>query len=135
VNYWAVAAAYVASLFGGGILARYAVIALKRSIDEKYDPKESRLALLDWSVGLAERAIVTTLVIWAPTTTVAFIGGWMALKFAANWDKREATGDFNAQQSMARHRLAGLVGSAISLAVAIAAGLSAHPQSLTAWAK
>lgn len=134
MNPWVLTAAYSFSLLGGQFLAREWVVLLKRQINKSYDPKSARLALLDWSVGFLERGIVTTLVIWAPSLTGPFVGGWMALKFAANWDKREVGGEFEAQQDVARSRLIGLVGSVVSLGVAIGAGVAAHPHSLLVWA-
>jgi hypothetical protein len=36
-------------------------------------------------VGITERAVALTLVIWAPRYLVTFIGGWILLKFAIGW--------------------------------------------------
>ncbi len=78
---------------------------------------------MDIWVGVTERAIATTLFIWAPTQLAFFIGGWVAAKLAAGWGKRTdddaAVGHFRA-----------LVGNAVSFAIALAAGVLAHPASL-----
>jgi hypothetical protein len=123
---------YAISLGGGGLLARYWVVFLKKRIDPQYD-STTRLGVLDWSLGILERAITTTLIIWAPTLAAPFIGGWVALKFAANWEKRDVDGDFHAQQQIARHRLTGIVGSTISIVVAVAVGLALNPHAIQAW--
>src|SRR4051812_35514460 len=39
----------------------------------------------DFVFGTAERSIATCLFIWAPGYLGAFIGGWIALKYGANW--------------------------------------------------
>jgi len=78
-------------------------------------------------VGGTERAIATTLVIWAPDILAGFVGGWVLLKVAANWQRRSGA------EYGQRHLLA-LVGSAVSFAVAIAAGFLQRTSSLAAWA-
>lgn len=130
---WAIAVAYPISILGGGLLAKYWVVHLKKCIDKEYNPRVARSPDLDWSIGVIERGITTTLVIWAPSLAPVFVGGWVTLKFAANWDKRVSGEEFEAQQKMARQRLTGLIGSAISLTVAIGAGVLAHPHSLRTW--
>jgi hypothetical protein len=133
MSIYGVIISYVVSLIGGHFIAGFSVIYLKRSIDSTYDPKTSRNTAIDWSIGIIERGITTTLVIWAPSLAGPFIGGWIALKFAANWDKRAVAGDDIAQQNIARHRLVGIVGSCVSLIVAVAVALIIHPMSLSAW--
>jgi hypothetical protein len=74
---------------------------------------------LDFWLGATERIVVTTLVIWAPTYVAAFIGGWVASKFAANWYRRDNT-DANRKGT-----LIALIGNVASFAIAIGAGLIA----------
>lgn len=77
--------------------------------------------------GGFERAIITTLVIWLPTTTITFIGGWMALKLAGGWGKL--------QEPDVRNRatyFAGLLGSVVSIGFAIWFGYCANPGAIGA---
>jgi hypothetical protein len=129
MNLYIVLGAYAVSLLGGGVIAGAWVDFLRRGIDSNYDRKKSRLRRLDWSIGLVERTICTTLVIWAPVMVPGFVGGWIALKFAANWQTRK-DGD---ERVLARQRMGFLIGSAASMAIAICAGVFAHPSALKAW--
>jgi len=109
---WLAAVAYLLSLGGGWVIAGAGVYYMRRLIDQRRD----FLRWTDVFVGCTERAIATTLVILAPPLLPGFIGGWVALKFAANWQRK--VGDDVGPPS-----LIALVGSAISFAAAIAAGL------------
>jgi hypothetical protein len=120
---------YLISVFAGGVLAETWVDFMRRGFDKNYDPTVRRTHRLNWSIGILERAICTTLVIWTPSLVPGFVGGWITLKFAANWKMRHE-GD---PEMDARNRLASLVGMVISFTVAIACGLFAHPSSLKAW--
>jgi hypothetical protein len=42
-------------------------------------------ANFDGRLGIAERSIVTTMVIWTAKLVVGFIASWMALKVAGCW--------------------------------------------------
>ena len=53
-----------------------------------------------------------------PDYLAGFIGGWVALKFAANWKRQGLDADDN----VTRGSLLALVGSVISFAVAIGDG-------------
>lgn len=78
---------------------------------------------LDVWVGFTERAIATTLFIWAPAQLPLFIGGWIAAKIAGAWGRIT-------DQSYAPAHLVALVGNALSFAIAIVGGMVAHPASL-----
>ena len=43
----------------------------------------------DLYVGIAERFVAIVLTVWCIPSLPAFIGGWIALKFAVNWKRRE----------------------------------------------
>ena len=47
-----------------------------------------------------ERAVATTLVAFAPSYLATFIGGWVALKFAANWKRQSDNDPASAQGSL-----------------------------------
>ena len=76
---------------------------------------------LDLWVGITERAVATTMVIWAPKLLPLFIGGWVTAKLAAGWS---FTGT---EQRYAVARVIALVGNAFSFSIAIAAGIFADP--------
>lgn len=125
-------AAYLVSIFVGGLSARYFVDFLHAGIDKNYNWKRHRLLRLDWSLGIVERVITTTLVVAAPKMVPAFVGGWVALKFAANWQQRKGNED-EAELHVAQKRLSSLIGSAISLSIAVLCGLWINHDALTAW--
>jgi hypothetical protein len=58
----------------------------------------------------------------------AFIGGWVALKFAVGWQRY-------AGEAEAGGAMVALIGNVISFAVAIAIGLTVNPSALETWAK
>ena len=124
----------LAANYVGGLLAREWVIYLRTKIDKNYKPAEERLPSVDWSLGSIERLTTMGLMILAPALVPVFIGGWTALKFAANWRVRMPTSEEPREQDkVARQRLTFLVGSAASLAVAIAAGIILNPGAIAAW--
>lgn len=83
------------------------------------------LRWLDVWVGFTERAIATTLFIWAPKQLPLFIGGWIVAKLAAAWSRQQS-------QDYAPAHVIALVGNALSFVVAIAAGMMVRPESLAA---
>jgi len=78
---------------------------------------------LDVWVGFTERAIATTLFIWAPRQLPLFIGGWGVAKLAAGWGRHQ-------DPNYAPAHVIALVGNALSFTVAIAAGMLVRPESL-----
>ena len=46
-----------------------------------------RFEVIPLTIGLFERAIITTLVIWIPASTGAFVGGWFMVKAVGGWAK------------------------------------------------
>lgn len=116
--------AYMVSIFGGYIITGGSMWIMYRSIGQK----RRIFRWMHFWVGAAERAVATTLVIWGPSQLGGFIGGWMALKIAANWNRRIEVNNNN------NHLLA-LVGSVVSLSVAIAAGIAINRSALVIWAK
>lgn len=110
------------SWVGGHYLAKWSVLLLRNKVGIHRD--QSPIVL--W-LGGTERIVTTTLVIFAPSYVPAFIGGWIALKFALGW-KRYAGPDAKPSGIIA------MIGNVISFAVAIAAGLLVQ-QALHIWAR
>ncbi len=113
---------YTLSIFGGWAICWALLAGMRRTLgmgNYAFDP----LALY---VGGTERAVVTTLVIFTPAYVPAFIGGWVVLKIAAGWGRRQGN---DAEKG---HFLA-LVGSVISFAIAIGVGLWLDPSALSVW--
>lgn len=81
----------------------------------------NRPHILDWFVGGIERSTATYLMIFVPTLLAPFVGGWMALKLAANWQRRTPRGD---PTLLNRQTLAALVGSGLSFGIAIGCGIA-----------
>ena len=104
------AAAYVLSLAGGWLIAGIGVYFMRKSLGK---PRPF-FRWIDIWIGFTERAIATSLILFVPgyNYLAAFIGGWMGLKFAANWQRQNVKG-------IEQISLVSLVGSAISFAVAI----------------
>ena len=108
---------YTLSVAGGWLIAGTGVYWMRRSIKHRRE----FFRWVDIWVGGAERAVATTLVIFAPAQLPVFVGAWVALKFAANWKRRTRV------EGVEQISLIALVGSVISFAVAIWAGLIVIP--------
>jgi hypothetical protein len=111
---------YYLSIFAGWAIAELCVNFMRKTVHE---PRKSG-KLIDFYVGGSERFVATTLVLFAASYLPAFIGGWVALKFAAHW-----------QRAGGSHvpGLVALVGSIISFSVAIGAGLIFDRSALAVW--
>jgi hypothetical protein len=126
--------ALISSAFGGFLITGPLVFLVRRTggrasnkVGEKYDVSD----IYSWSVfwlGSTERAIATTLYVFAPAQLPVFIAGWSAAKIAAGWGR--LTGVKHAEGHMSA-----LVGTAWSFSIAIAAGPWASPSSLAVLAK
>ena len=116
-------AACAASAVLGYWAAGYAVQFLRK----KAKPKRHRAALI-FCLGATERAVATTLVIFAPPYLPAFIGGWIALKFAVGWQR------YKKEKPETGGAMVALIGNVVSFTVAIAVGLIINPSALTTWA-
>ena len=111
--------AYSVSIFGGWLVAGAFVYVMRLTIDH---PRQF-FRWIDLWVGGAERAVATTLVILAPHLLPPFVGGWVTLKLAVNWQRQKSNG---AEQIA----LVAMVGSVISFTVAVVAALIAKPTAL-----
>lgn len=117
--------AYALSIGGGWFIAGICVYWARRLCKI---PREF-FRWIDIWVGGTERIVATTLVLLAPGYLAVFIGGWIALKFAANWKRRENEPGANEAS------LIFLVGNVWSFAVAIAVGVVMNPGVLDFFAK
>ncbi len=121
--------AYLLSTVGGLIILAPLVRLMHRTsgtVGTKADQAGRHRPLFRWLdvwVGFTERAIATTLCIWAPKQLPLFIGGWVIAKLAAGWGRQS-------DPNYAPAHVIALVGNALSFAVAIAAGLIANPDFL-----
>ena len=117
-----IAVAYFVSIVGGWLATAVLLYVIRRTTGLRREFS----TWMDFWLGGIERAIATTLVIGAPTLLPAFVGGWVAAKFAAHWQR--ASDDDVFQRS-----LVFLLGNAISFAVGIGVGLYFNPASLSLW--
>jgi hypothetical protein len=107
---------YLFSILVGGLLAFTVVRGLRLFLpkgDETF-LSESLATLL----GMTERAIVTSLVIFEPALALPFILGWVALKLAGGWGSLKDGNPINQ-----RHYQISLLGSAASIGCAVTAAL------------
>jgi hypothetical protein len=117
-------AVYVLAMFGGHYLVRLILKLVRWHTGQKSDKPES----LDMWIGCTERAVAITMVIWTPTYVPAFIGAWVALKMAANWQRLKGE-----SEEVRRGSLIALLGNVYSFAIAIGAGLYLNPDAIKAW--
>lgn len=118
------------SVFGGWLALAVTLWIIRRSMGIKDCPM---FRWLDFWLGATERSIATCLVIWAPGALAGFIGGWVALKFAANWQRRAVDERGTGPSKVGQASQIAIIGSALSFAIAIGCGLMASPASLSQW--
>jgi hypothetical protein len=85
---------------------------------------------LDFWLGGTERTVATALVIWAPGYVGPFIGAWVALKMAANWQRLKSQ-----SAAVRQGTLLALLGNAFSFTIAIGVGVYFNRHALEVWAK
>jgi hypothetical protein len=78
-------------------------------------------------LGVTERAVALTLLIWAPRYLAAFIGGWVLLKFAVGWQRAA----YDEKGMVGIGSQLALIGNVVSFAIAIAGGLYLNPSAMT----
>lgn len=113
---------YFISILGGFIAVQTLLSIIRRRTGQKDERKP-----LDIWLGGTERAVATTLVIWAPGYVAAFIGAWVAIKLAANWQR---LGNSKAART---GTLIALIGNVFSFAIAIGAGIYLNQDALAVW--
>ena len=113
--------AYVLSVIVAIPVLYYWSLALHNTVDGLRTEKDAEAERVWWiplTVGVFERAIITTLVGWDVSGSAAFIGAWVAVKSAggwASWSKGTTYGRATF--------FVGLLGSAVSILFAVAGGL------------
>lgn len=85
------------------------------------DPRDGELRVPSWATGIIERFIFGSLVFISvdPGTSIAALGGWLALKLATNWSHPSFPNSPDARHYAIRALLAGL----ISMSFAFIGGL------------
>lgn len=118
--------AYAASTVGGWLVVGAFLKVIRWTVGLSLES----FKWLDFWIGSAERTVAISLVVWAPDQLPPFVGGWIALKFAANWQRQASNGPKVRQGS-----LIALIGSVLSFTVAIVAGCFLHPEVISHFAK
>ncbi|MDT0506716.1 hypothetical protein [Novosphingobium sp. MMS21-SN21R] len=108
----------------GPLMLLLRVTSISRFLSESYMAGKAPLySFAAFWLGGTERAIATTLMIFAPEQLALFIGGWTAAKIAAGWSRLQG-----AEYTVGH--LTALIGSAWSFAIAIGIGAWANPDSV-----
>jgi len=110
--------AVVLATVGGFIIAGVLLYLVRKSQFGKSVRFRESFKVLDLWVGSVERLTAMVIFAHAPAYIAGFIGGWVTLKFAANWQRKPT----KTSQS-----LIALTGSAISMAIALLAGSILNP--------
>ena len=93
------------------------------------DAEAERVPWIPLTVGVLERAIITTLVGWNVSGSAGFMGAWVAVKSAGGW------ASWSKGTTYGRSILfVGLLGNAVSILFAVAGGLIVAAPSLSAGA-
>ena len=119
--------AYLITTVGIGVFAYFWSKFLFWNIMKQFPPDRHNIDIngVDWLpalVGVFERAVITTLVIWLPSSTGAFVGGWMMVKAIGGW----ATISKGTTAGSAYY-FGGLLGSIFSILGGIVVGLLTAP--------
>ena len=81
-------------------------------------------------LGSVERLVAAAMFVWHVSYLGAFIGAWVALKLAANWQRLKSTSD-----EVRKGTLMALIGNVFSFAFAIAVGCWLNPTAITFFTK
>lgn len=123
---YAIALGYLVSL-GGGTVVTFLFHRLTTGLEDKNrsaTPSEMGILRWGWSsviTGIVERMIFTPFVIISPESAVQGMGGWLALKMAATW-QRDRPNEVG-QLYWINRAFLGLQTGFVSLAFAVAGGL------------
>jgi hypothetical protein len=74
------------AIFGGFWIVGHCLKFLRAKIPNSKPPDNS-FSTLDFYLGATERAVAIVLYLFAPANLIWFIGGWVTLKFALNWQR------------------------------------------------
>lgn len=123
-------AGYGWSLGIGGIVVSLAHGSLKNDLPKVEGEPEPEKRIPGWYTGLIERLIFTSFVIVAASAAFPALGGWLALKMAANWNKGLPPKDADKARAEGsiwnRHAFLGLLSGLISMAFAWSGGVLAR---------
>jgi hypothetical protein len=123
-----IAIAYLVACFAGHLVVAALLYGMRR-VTLKRRPELSDLWELSvFFIGVTERAVALTLVLWAPPYLPSFIGGWVALKFALGWQRERKTSEALTGSMLA------LIGNVLSFAIAIGVGVVLNPEAIFVWA-
>jgi hypothetical protein len=93
-------------------------------------PREGCSGRLEFWLGSVERLVATTMFVWSVSYLPAFIGAWVALKLAANWQRI-----ISASDEVRKGTLMALIGNVFSFAIAIGVGACLNPTAITHFTK
>ena len=124
----AIAIAYLVACFAGHLVVAVLLYGMRRATLKRRPEFSDMWELSVFFIGVTERAVALTLVLWAPPYLPAFIGGWVALKFALGWQRERKTSEALTASMLA------LIGNVLSFAIAIGVGVVLNPEAIFVWA-
>src|SRR5215831_15395302 len=88
-----IAIAYLVACFAGHLVVAVLLYGMRRATLKRRPEFSDLWELSVFFIGVTERAVALTLVLWAPPYLPTFIGGWVALKFALGWQREGYGGE------------------------------------------
>ena len=113
---------------GGWFVVGLLLFVIRRHVF-KQRPEDCWGALDSW-LGSTERIVATTMFVPGVSYLPAFIGAWVVLKLAANWQRIKSESD-----GVRKGTLIALIGNVFSFALAIAVGFWLNPTAITHFIK
>jgi len=123
-----IAIAYLVACFAGHLVVAVLLYGMRRATLKRRPEFSDLWELSVFFLGVTERAVALTLVLWAPPYLPTFIGGWVALKFALGWQRERKTSEALTASMLA------LIGNVLSFAIAIGVGVVLNPEAIFVWA-
>jgi hypothetical protein len=123
-----IAIAYLVACFAGHLVVAVLLYGMRRATLKRRPEFSDLWELSVFFIGVTERAVALTLVLWAPPYLPTFIGGWVALKFALGWQRERKTSEALTASMLA------LIGNVLSFAIAIGVGVVLNPEAIFVWA-
>jgi hypothetical protein len=125
MDWWVALFVLFVLTFGGWVVVGLTLLAVRKStFGRRQEVKECFGALELW-LGSTERLVAAALVAIGSPHLSAFIGAWIALKLAANWQRIKSDKD-----EVRKGHLIALIGSVLSFTIAILVGLYINPGAL-----
>jgi len=116
-------ALYASSIILGFGLVGFSLYLMRKKVLPRRKFRQS-FGWMVFFVGATERFAATTLAAFAPAQLASFIAGWVALKYAVNWQKKP---DNKARENS----LFAIIGTVLSFAIAIGIGLAITPDNIS----